>query len=73
MQIVIPATLTAKYTTYDPDDFEDKSPKVRVQFGDYTVVILPAVREATDYYSRDEEEEEITQETVANWLKEKLG
>lgn len=75
MRISIPATLTAQYSQYDTDTYKkiDGPGIVIVRFGDVEIVTLPAAKEATDYYNRDEEEEEIAQETVARWLREKLA
>lgn len=76
IRIDLPATLTADYRQYDKDWNKIEGPgRVVVKFGNEEIVSLPAVRKAVNYYDSElnqTNEDEIAQETVAKWLKEKL-
>lgn len=77
MEIRLPVTLTGTYTQYD-DDYNrlDGLGLVIVQFGDKEITRLPAVKEpyiTYDARADEEYEDQVVSETIANWLREKLG
>lgn len=75
MRIDIPASLTARWSTgrYDLDNAVwVEEFKVIVEFGDYEITRLPPIGTVSKW-DEDSELERVAQETVANWLKEKLN